>query len=224
MSQPARPGRFPRVLEELGASICSGALPPGQAITLDQLEVQMRASRTVVREAVRSLATMGLVETRQRVGVRVLPLEFWNLFDSQVIRWRLAGQDREQQVRMLREIRLAIEPEAARLAARHTGPGLARALEQAARHMLSMSGHGPDRAETFAAADDAFHRLVLQGSGNAMFVQLADVVAAALHDRAAHVQAADDGAMHLHLKLAQQIGGGDQDAAWHTSRAIILRG
>lgn len=224
MNDPPRSGRYARVLEELGAAICSGALPPGQAITLDQLEVQAQASRTVIREAVRSLATMGLVEARQRVGVRVLPEARWNLFDARVLRWKLAGEDRERQVQMLREIRLAIEPEAARLAARRTDPESARGLERAARHLLDLSGNGPESAESFAAADDTFHRLVLHGSGNAMFIQLADVVAAALHDRAAHVRSADDGAMQLHLELAQHIGDGAQDAAWQTSRAIIMRG
>lgn len=223
MSDP-RGGRYARVLEELGEAICSGDLAPGEAITLDRLEVQAQASRTVIREAVRSLATMGLVEARQRVGVRVLPEARWNLFDARVIRWRLAGENREQQVQMLREIRLAIEPEAARLAARRCDRSLARELGHAARDLADLSQAGLGNAEDFAAADGAFHRLVLQGSGNAMFIQLADVVAAALHDRAAHVRDSDDGAMRLHLELARHVGAGEQEEAWQTSRAIILRG
>lgn len=213
---------FARVLEELGTAVCHGRLAPGEAVTLDELEVKTQASRTVVREAVRSLATMGLVEARQRVGIRALPPASWNLFDPRVIRWRLASSERAAQVRMLQEVRLAVEPEAARLAARHSAAESAGPLLDAALALSALSGR--DSPDDFADADGAFHRLVLEASGNAMFVQLADVIAAALQDRATHIRTADQAAMALHLQLAQHIAAGAEDAAWHASREIILRG
>ncbi|MGH3950638.1 MAG: hypothetical protein ACRDSE_16225, partial [Pseudonocardiaceae bacterium] len=46
-------------------------------------------SRTVARETMRVLESMGLVVSRRRVGITVRPLGEWNVFDPRVIWWRL---------------------------------------------------------------------------------------------------------------------------------------
>ena len=74
----------------------------------------------MVREAVRVLASAGLVVSTKRVGIRVLPPEDWNPFDPLVIRWRLASGGLGAQLRSLTELRVAVEPmAAAELAAEH---------------------------------------------------------------------------------------------------------
>ena len=45
----------------------------------------------MVREAIRVLASIGLVESVKRVGIRVLPQSQWNAYDPTLIRWRLLG-------------------------------------------------------------------------------------------------------------------------------------
>ena len=67
----------------------------------------------------RVLESMGLVAARRRVGITVLPPARWNPFDPDIIRWRLAGPDRLRHLQSLSELRSAIEPLAARLAAAH---------------------------------------------------------------------------------------------------------
>jgi len=100
-----------------GWPFCGGDLASGSVVRIEQLQERYGVSRSVVREAVRVLASMGLVASRRRVGVQVLPAARWNLYDPQVIRWRLASPARAAQLQSLTELRTAVEPEAARLAA-----------------------------------------------------------------------------------------------------------
>src|SRR6476620_9435378 len=83
------------VLDRLGASIVSGEAAPGSVLRIEQLEDRYAVSRSVVREAIRVLESMGLVESRRRVGVTVRPRGSWTVFDPRIIRWRLDGEDRE---------------------------------------------------------------------------------------------------------------------------------
>src|SRR5438309_338170 len=53
---------------------------------------QLKVSRTVVREAVRVLAGKGLVEVRQKAGIRGRPRRYWHLSDPDVLRWIRKGR------------------------------------------------------------------------------------------------------------------------------------
>lgn len=84
-------GLHTHVLDTLGLEIAAGEHPPGQVLRTDELAQRFDVSRTVVREVIRVLESMHLVESRRRVGVTVRSAEEWNVYDPQVIRWRLAG-------------------------------------------------------------------------------------------------------------------------------------
>lgn len=87
-------GLHARVLDSLGPAITAGEYPAGSVLRTDELAQRFEVSRSVMREAVRVLESMHLVASRRRVGVTVRPAEEWNVYDPQVIRWRLAGADR----------------------------------------------------------------------------------------------------------------------------------
>ncbi|MGO4596631.1 FadR/GntR family transcriptional regulator, partial [Terrabacter sp. 2RAF25] len=72
-----RPALHASVLDTLGRQVVSGDLAPGTVLRIDQLDERYGVSRSVVREAIRVLDSMGLVEARKRVGVRVLPSTSW---------------------------------------------------------------------------------------------------------------------------------------------------
>ena len=129
-------GLHGHVLETLGPAITAGEYPPGSVLRTDELAQRFEVSRSVMREAVRVLESMHLVESRRRVGVTVRPKSEWNVYDPQVIRWRLAGADRPQQLRSLTVLRSAIEPVAAGLAA------TSATAEQCARAHRVRAGHG----------------------------------------------------------------------------------
>src|SRR6478672_12374945 len=154
------------VVQRWGWDIVSGALPPGSRIVAEDAAEQLGVSRTVVREAVRVLESMGLITVRRRVGITVLSPDHWNPFDPNIIRWRLAGPDRLDHLQYLSELRSAIEPLAARLAATRATPGHCGALTAAVIGMSTTARSA--NAESYLSHDSEFHRTLLLASGNPM--------------------------------------------------------
>ncbi|MFF7736991.1 MULTISPECIES: FCD domain-containing protein [unclassified Streptomyces] len=216
-------GLHGRVLDTLGPEITAGEFPPGSVLRTDELAQRFDVSRSVMREAVRVLESMYLVESRRRVGVTVRPKSEWNVYDPQVIRWRLAGADRPGQLRSLTVLRSAIEPVAAGLAARHATAEQCAELTECALGMVAHSrGH---KLEGYLHHDVAFHRVVLVASGNEMFARLGDVVAEVLTGRTQHdvmFEDPDPAAVTLHVQVAEAIREGDAPRAEELTREITV--
>ncbi|UPK75593.1 FCD domain-containing protein [Nocardioidaceae bacterium SCSIO 66511] len=211
-----------QVLDALGASIVRGDHPAGTVWRLDELERTHQVSRTVVREAIRVLESMGVVESRRRVGIIVRSRESWRVFDPMIIRWRLSGDDRLQQLATLSQLRAAIEPAAAALAAMHATAGQCGALTAAVIGM-SITGQEGD-LDAYLDHDIMFHRVVLQASGNDMFAAIADTVAEVLAGRTHHdlmPTRPEVSAIRLHGDVAESIQLGKPDAAQAAMRAIV---
>ena len=127
-------------LDQLGEAIVSGRYAPGSAIPPEPvLGEAFGVSRTVVREAIKSLVAKGLVVTGPKVGTRVLPAEQWNWFDQSVVRWHTRVGLSHEFLRDLQELRRVVEPAAVRLAAeRATAEDLADIeAAKAARHEIT---------------------------------------------------------------------------------------
>ncbi|MEU2910993.1 FadR/GntR family transcriptional regulator [Streptomyces massasporeus] len=216
-------GLHGRVLDTLGPEITAGEYPPGSVLRTDELAQRFDVSRSVMREAVRVLESMYLVESRRRVGVTVRPKCEWNVYDPQVIRWRLAGADRPGQLRSLTVLRSAVEPVAAGLAARHATAEQCAELTECALGMVAHSrGH---KLEGYLHHDVAFHRVVLVASGNEMFARLGDVVAEVLTGRTQHdvmFEDPDPAAVTLHVQVAEAIREGDAVRAEELTREITV--
>ncbi|MGW3955058.1 FadR/GntR family transcriptional regulator [Streptomyces sp. NPDC004752] len=216
-------GLHGRVLDTLGPAITAGEHPAGSVLRTDELAQYFEVSRSVMREAVRVLESMHLVESRRRVGVTVLPKSEWNVYDPQVIRWRLAGVDRPGQLRSLTVLRSAIEPVAAGLAAKHATAEQCAELTECALGMVAHSrGH---KLAAYLVHDVAFHRVVLTASGNEMFARLGDVVAEVLTGRTHHevmFEDPDPAAVTLHVQVAEAVRGGDAARAEQLTREITV--
>lgn len=172
------------VLARLGPRIVDGSLPEGSVITLEWLREEFGVSRTIAREVVQVLSSMGLLESRRRTGTRVRPRSEWDSYDPAVIRWRLAGQDRTSHLHELTELRSVVEPAAAAAAARHADTEQRTRVRELAED-LERTGAAGELAE-FLEHDVAFHRLLLEASGNVMFAALGDVVEEVLRGRTDH--------------------------------------
>ncbi|MGX5188094.1 FadR/GntR family transcriptional regulator [Streptomyces avermitilis] len=222
MTTPGR-GLHGHVLETLGPAIAAGTYPPGSVLRTDELAQRFEVSRSVMREAVRVLESMHLVESRRRVGVTVRPKAEWNVYDPQVIRWRLAGADRPHQLRSLTVLRSAVEPAAAGLAARHATAEQCADLTECALGMVATSrGH---QLEAYLVHDVAFHRVILNASGNEMFARLGDVVAEVLAGRTHHevmFEDPDPAAVTLHVQVAEAVREGDALRAEQLTREITV--
>jgi DNA-binding FadR family transcriptional regulator len=219
---PARVGLHRNVLDQLGMLIVSGSITPGEVLLIEQLESRFAVSKSVIREAVRVLESMGLVSSRRRVGVTVLVREHWNVFDPRIIRWRLGGDDRDSQLRSLGGLRRGVEPVAAALAAQRATPEQCGELMRAVMEMAIHAKSGDLQA--YVKADIAFHRTILEASGNEMLRALAPLVAEVLTGRTRlHLMPSNPNplAVRLHADVAQAIQGGDAVAAETAMREIV---
>lgn len=175
------------IVETIGRRIVGGALAPGVVLPHEgDLMSELGASRTSVREALRVLASKGLIESRQKVGTRVRPRRSWNLLDPDLLAWH-ASEEAGDLMPQLFELRRLVEPLAVRLAAeRQDGQGLA-ALDQALDRMRACAEEeGEDRGDgdgdggRLYRADVAFHQAIFAATGNPFVERLGATVSALL--------------------------------------------
>jgi DNA-binding FadR family transcriptional regulator len=224
MRRPAAPGGlYGRVLDQLGLEIVNGDLPVGGIVMADQLCARFEVSRSVMRECLRALGSMGLVEGRPHVGTQVLPLTSWDLLDPQVVKWRAQGRQYVDQMRQLLELRLGVEQAAARLAAERISAEDANGIRLAALGMSDALDADDNRA--YFAADERFHQLLLGGTDNPVIAQLADTVGAALrvrrHDVRPGMHDMTRRSVQRHLQLADALGQRDADSAQAAALALV---
>jgi len=217
-----QPSLHHQALEILGRRIVTGDLPAGHVMLAENLETELKVSRSVVREAVRVLQSIGMVESIKRVGIRVRPAHAWNPFDANVIRWKMDSDARGAQLRSLAELRSAVEPVASELAAQNAPFAMRRELVQVAEEMVRVGRQG--KLERFLDLDARFHALVLSGSGNEMFATLIGQVAETLAGRTTHglmpTQPKEE-ALQWHLDVARAILDGKATAARRASAKLI---
>ncbi|MFE2724464.1 FadR/GntR family transcriptional regulator [Kitasatospora sp. NPDC059327] len=168
-----------QIIDIIGERIVSGAHPPGSLLHPDRLEQDLGVSKTVLREALRVLASKGLIDSRQKLGTFVRPRANWNLLDSDLLRWQGAGVPDQAFLTNLDEVRSIMEPAAARLAARRRDDAdladLAHALER-----MTEAGHDTEAA---VEADLAFHRALLTATHNELLTRMEVVIEADLRVR-----------------------------------------
>lgn len=210
------------VLSALGRDIVEATIPAGTTISADDVATRFDVSRTVIREVVRVLESLGLITVRRRVGITVLDSSHWNSLDPLVIRWRLAGPDRTQQLASLSELRSGIEPLAARLAAVRASPEHCARLTAAVIGM-SATSRAAD-SDAYLGHDSDFHRTLLSASGNPLLHSMSEIVVEVLAGRTRHAlmpHRADPEAIRLHGVVASSIQAGDGPAAEDAMMQIV---
>ena len=156
------------LVHRLAEEIRSGRLAPGARLPTEQdLMREAGVSRTVVREAVAALRAEGLVITRQGVGAFVTEHPGEGIF-------RLTPPEAEglQQVIQVLELRLAVEVEAAGLAAERRSETALAAILAAEEAFEAATATGADGAE----ADFALHRAIVAATANPHFPRFFDVL------------------------------------------------
>lgn len=212
------------VLDDLGVRIAAGELTSGQVLTAAGLEDEYGVSRTVIREAVRVLEAMGMVASRRRVGVTVQPATAWSALDPRLIAWQLAGPRRAQQLVVVTELRAAIEPIAARLAASRASDVQRSEIVRLSTLLEELGAQGRGDSEEYLAADIAFHDLILDASGNLMLAAVKKPIAEVIAGRSRvglTPATPEHEALHNHAQTAAAIARGDAAAAEHHTRRYV---
>ncbi len=169
------------IARELGIEIIDGLWADGEGRTLEDVQTRFGVSRTVAREASRQLESMGLVRTRRRLGLVAQPMGTWKALDPTLIDWRLHSTQRQDQIRSLTQLRLAVEPAAAEGVARFASIQTRASLLPLAAEMRRTGEAGELRE--FLSYDVEFHATVLKSCGNELFASLSDLVAVVLQGR-----------------------------------------
>ncbi|MFT5136950.1 MAG: DNA-binding FadR family transcriptional regulator [Arenicella sp.] len=162
-----------QVADTLGSAIIRGRYNsenpvPSEAVLCDEMQV----SRSAAREAVKSLAAKGLITSRARQGIRILPETEWNLFDADVLRWIRDSNPSLELLKEFTELRVAVEPEAAKLAAQRQNTKKIAKIAEALDRMKNAETGLDDPLES----DIAFHLSILDASENRFFMQLGRII------------------------------------------------
>jgi GntR family transcriptional regulator, transcriptional repressor for pyruvate dehydrogenase complex len=190
--------------------IATGELAPGSRLpSQDDLADQLGLSRSALREAVRSLTTMNILVSRQGDGTYVSSLRTPLLLQPLALAADILPDDAVVQ---LLDLRVALEPHAAALAAARVNDADVNALAAIARR----GALGASAAE-FLDADLTFHRRVLELSGNEAIATLCEAISPpALHARILGVAPSPDirAAVHDdHTRIVAALADHDVEAA-----------
>jgi DNA-binding FadR family transcriptional regulator len=213
------------VLWEMGLAIVSGDYAEGTILPSDtDLLDRFGVSRTVLREALKTLAAKGLIEARARIGTRVLPRNRWNLFDADVLAWFFELGPEVSFLRSLAEVRIGIEIEAAALAAERASTEQSTAMIGWVDRMA-----GAETPADFARYDLEFHKAVAEASGNPFMASISALVEMALTaaftiSSPVSDQAALAVTVGVHRRIAEAIRDGDAVAARSAMRDAIAQG
>ena len=164
------------MLDSLGRAIVVGDYDGRSFPTEAELARTHGVSRSVTREAVKMLTAKGLLAARPRQGTLIEPQAQWNLFDTDVLKWLLDRKFSLDLLRHFTELRIAIEPQAALLAACNADPVAIAAVERGFARMATAEAGTDEPLD----ADIAFHIAVVRASANPFLDQFRDLIATAL--------------------------------------------
>ena len=166
-----------RIVEDLGIAVVTGRYSENNPFPVEaELCRQYGVSRSILREAVKMLTAKGLLGARPRQGTWVQPEDTWNLLDPDVLRWLLERKFSYSLLIEFAQMRLAVEPIAAGLAALVAKPH-EKAAVMAAIDRMAAAEQGEDDP---MSSDMAFHVGVLRATGNRFYAQLSDLIETAL--------------------------------------------
>ncbi|QKW08842.1 FadR family transcriptional regulator [Streptomyces sp. NA04227] len=220
MNRSAR-GLHQQIVDVLGQRIVAGTYAPGGSLYPDRLERELEVSKTVLREALRVLASKGLIDSRQKRGTFVRPRADWNLLDSDLLRWQRARAADSDFLANVGEVRLIVEPAAARLAAeRHDESDLAAMADA----LVAMGEAGTD-IEAAVEADVAFHRALLTAAHNELLTRMSVVIEAGLRvrDHLVHSTGGYDDPVPPHRAIMHAVRDRAPDAAEDATRRLLIQ-
>jgi GntR family transcriptional repressor for pyruvate dehydrogenase complex len=161
-------------IEKIKQMIVSGELSPGDRLPREaDLVERLGLSRSSLREAVRALSLIHVLDVRQGDGTYVTSLSPDLLLDAMAF---VVDFHRDDTVMHFLEVRRIIEPAAAAMAAVQMTDDAIEKLEQI------MAPLGPDTdVEELVTNDLEFHRLIAEGSGNPVLCSLVESLSGPTH-------------------------------------------
>ncbi|MFJ2744196.1 FadR/GntR family transcriptional regulator [Streptomyces sp. NPDC087440] len=202
-------------IERIKAMIVSGALRPGDRLPKEsELAAELGLSRNSLREAVRALSLIRILDVRQGDGTYVTSLDPQLLLEAVSF---VVDFHRDDTVLEFLAVRRILEPAATAMACGRLGDAELDALEE----RLGALGEAPS-VEELVAADLEFHRAIVRGSGNSVLCSLLDGLSGpttrARVWRGLTQEDAISRTLHEHRAILAALRAGDAEAArsWAT--------
>jgi DNA-binding FadR family transcriptional regulator len=212
-----------KIVRNIGQKIISGLLQAGDLLPKEpELVKEYNASHSAIREAFRALVGKGLIESKKRVGTKVLPRESWRLLDPDVLAWQANEHMDDKLIRDILELRQLVEPAAARLAAQRATPSDINSMEKFKMAMIQCFKKG--EIEEYIIADLNFHMSIFTASQNELIQRLGSVAEAFLR---ANIRLQQDprndstNSLTMHEDVFQMIKAGNSDEAEISMMKII---
>ncbi len=191
-------------------------LKPGDKLPSErELADMLQVSRSSIRDAIRSLELLGMVEPRQGAGTIVC-----ELVDPSIKPFAEALKRRQEMVGELLEFRKMLEPPLAGRAAKHINVELVAKMDD----ILKLQEKKVAAGEDAMAEDAAFHYCIALGSGNSVVLKVLDLVMDLLRDtrqRALQVPGRPEKSLAGHRRILTAIKHRDADAAESAMRRHI---
>ncbi|WP_136657902.1 GntR family transcriptional regulator [Nitratireductor sp. XY-223] len=191
-----------QIRDRLLSRIMTGALKPGDRLVELKIAGEMATSQAPVREALRELEAMGVVETLRNKGARVRVIS-------------------DEELRQIYDVRAQLEGYASELAARN-GAALKAGLEACVAKMRKAARKGDSMA--FADHNMAFHRAIVEGSGNRVLLDMWETLNVKMRTMV-NVARSSRNLIDLaesHLPIVEAIAAGDGALAHETAKQHVL--
>ena len=209
------------VAHRLGTAILSGEYAPGHTFSGEvEFSKTLNVSRTAYREAVQVLIAKGLLETRPKIGTRILPRSRWNLLDPDVLAWSFAAEPDIDFIRNLFELRAIVEPAAAAFAALRRDQSDLKTMKDS---LVGMRCHTL-ATEAGRAADRDFHQAILHATRNDALIVLSASVGVAVNWTTQFKQRAPAiprNTIPDHVCVYDEIAAGDAAGASVAMRTLV---
>jgi GntR family transcriptional repressor for pyruvate dehydrogenase complex len=158
-----------RVADQIKKSILARGMTAGDRLPTErEFAVQFGVSRTVIREAVRSLEARGILTAGPGSGLRVAAVDAASVSESMTLFVRGRPELTYDQVS---DVRAMVEVHIARLAAERATPDDLGRLEDACARLEGSTG-----TDAESQADVAFHRVIAEATHNVLYVLMLDSI------------------------------------------------
>jgi GntR family transcriptional repressor for pyruvate dehydrogenase complex len=220
MLEPLKKSRlYEEIIKQLQELIRNGSLKPGDKLPPErELGKQLNVSRTAIREALRSMESMGYIESKVGGGTFIRQITFNNVLDpfSDIL-----AQDKKLIIELI-DVRLLLEVEIARLAAGRINNEKAEAIDRALSLMdKEIAGGGIG-----IGGDNAFHAALAEAADNTAMMRILDMCADLLSStRQATLKIPSQSVKSLadHVAIADAVKAGDTAAAAALMKEHLLK-
>ncbi|GAD79786.1 FadR/GntR family transcriptional regulator [Vibrio ezurae] len=204
----------------LSGNLAQGSILPGEMTLCEQFGI----SRTALREAVKLLTSKGLLESRPKVGTKVVDRAYWNFLDPQLIEWMDGLADIDQFCFQFLGLRRAIEPEACALAAQFATAEQRIELSETFQEMVEVASEDELNIEHWTDVDMRFHSLIFNSTGNDFYLPFGNILTTMFVNFIVHSSEEGNTCINEHREIYDAIMAGNSDKARQASANHLQEG